>query len=325
MLQSFLDSSNSRSTMVRFGTAILTLIATALIAPATIAQEAAIETETPTVNGINRLNARSTMYSYADVNAALANDREESSFYKSLNGDWKFKYAPKPAKAIVDFEKPDFDASDWKEIDVPSNWETRGFGRPIYTNAKYPFQVKPPIIADHDNPVGHYKRTFDLPQEWDGRQIVLHFGGVYSAYYVWVNGKPVGYAEDSCLPSEFDITSLVKPGKNQVAVKVFRWSDGSYLEDQDHWRLSGIYREGFLESRPKLGFEDIAVRTKRIADTDDWQLLIRPRLKNQYSNNYGERKTRFTLYRDGEKVETSGGRMDIGANGILKEKRPFTR
>ena len=328
-----LDSSIIRSKLGRFGNVIITLVAFLLFAPAILAQNEnstksgftdtwAREYQTPTVNGINRLNARNTMYSYADVDAALVNDREKSSFYQSMNGNWKFAFAPNPSRAIKGFHKADFDSSSWKEIDVPSNWETRGHGRPIYTNAKYPFKVDPPFIPDADNPVGHYIRTFDIPQDWDGRQIVLHFGGVYSAYYVWVNGKPAGYAEDSCLPSEFDISSLLKIGENQVAVKVFRWADGSYLEDQDHWRMSGIYREVFLEARPLLGFDDIAVRTKRIADSDDWQLLIRPRLKNKYSNNYGQRKARFTLFKDGQKVTTKNGRMKIDAKGILNEKRP---
>ena len=278
--------------------------------------------QTPTVNGINRLNARSTMYSFGDIESAVSGDREKSDSYQSLNGDWKFKYAPKPADAITGFEATDFDTSDWATIDVPSTWETRGFGRPIYTNAKYPFYVNPPFIDDKDNPVGHYVRSYDVPENWDGRQIVLHFAGVYSAYYVWVNGKPAGYAEDSCLPSEFDITSLVKSGKNQIAVKAFRWADGSYLEDQDHWRMSGIYREVFIESRPKQGFEDVFARVKRVADSDDWQLFIRPRLKNTYSDQYKGLTARFALYRDGKKVETDGGRMKINANGILNEKRP---
>ena len=332
MLLPSLDSPIMRSTLSRFGTGILTLLAIASIAPATIAQNTAARTgfagtwareyQTPTVNGINRLNARSTMYSYADVDAALTNDREKSSFYKSLNGDWKFAFAPRPSRAIAGFQEADFDSSSWKEIDVPSNWETRGYGRPIYTNSTYPWKVKAPNIPDTDNPVGHYLKTFDIPEEWKGRQVVLHFGGVYSAYYVWVNGQPAGYAEDSCLPSEFDITLLARPGKNHVAVKAFRWADGSYLEDQDHWRLSGIYREVFLEARPMVGFEDIAVRTKRVADSDDWQLLIRPRLKNKYANDYGTLKCRFALYRDGEKVAANGGTMEMAANGILKEKRP---
>ena len=221
-----------------------------------------------------------------------------------------------------DFQEADFDSSDWKEIDVPSNWETRGYGRPIYTNSTYPWKVNTPLIPDIDNPVGHYLKTFEIPEDWKNRQIVLHFGGVYSAYYVWVNGMPTGYAEDSCLPSEFDISSLLVPGENQIAVRVYRWADGSYLEDQDHWRMSGIYREVFLEARPAFGFEDIAVRTKRVADSDDWQLLIRPRLRSKYASGYNNLKTRFTLYQDGEKVATKGGKMEMDANRIFKEKRP---
>jgi len=160
MLLSSLDCSTFRSKLGRLGTTTLLLLAFALIAPATSAQESdnqtgfggtwAREYQTPTINGINRLNARSTMYTYADAGSALTNNREKSSFYKSLNGDWKFAFAPRPARSIVGFQKTDFDSSDWKKIDVPSNWETRGYGRPIYTNSTYPFTVKPPVIPDHD-------------------------------------------------------------------------------------------------------------------------------------------------------------------------------
>ena len=143
--------------------------------------ERAPEYQTPTINGRYRLRARSTAYTFDSVEKAKTFDREQSGYYQSLNGNWKFAFAPKPADAIADFEAEDFDVSEWKEIDVPSNWEMRGYGRPIYTNAKYPFKVDPPFIDPADNPVGQYVRSFEVPDSWDGRQIVLHFGGVYSA------------------------------------------------------------------------------------------------------------------------------------------------
>ena len=281
--------------------------------------ERAPEYQTPTINGRYRLRARSTAYTFDSVEKAKTFDREQSGYYQSLNGNWKFAFAPKPADAIADFEAEDFDVSGWKDIDVPSNWEMRGYGRPIYTNVKYPFKVDPPFIDPADNPVGQYVRTFEVPDSWDGRQIVLHFGGVYSAYYVWVNGQLAGYAEDSCLPSEFDITGLLKKGANKVAVKAFRWADGSYLENQDHWRLSGIYREVFLEARPRRGFEDISVRTKPIADSDDWQLQIRPRLRRAPAENYKGDYLRFKLL-SGD--ETVGQEMIVYSKKVIQESWP---
>ena len=284
------------------------------------------EYQSPAINGRYRLRSRSTMYTFANAETAQSLDREQSGFYQSLNGNWKFSFAPKPVDAISGFEATDFDVSQWKDIQVPSNWEMKGFGRPIYTNAKYPFPVDPPFITEEDNPVGHYVRQFEVPENWDGRQIVLHFGGVYSAYYVWINGQLAGYAEDSCLPSEFDITGLLKDGANKIAVKAFRWADGSYIEDQDHWRLSGIYREVFLEARPQQGFDDVAVRTRRMPSKnqqsqsfDKWQLQIRPRLRRGSDDDYKNNKLRFTLLRDGQPV---GDQIVANADKIRKEKYP---
>lgn len=288
--------------------------------------ERAPEYQSPTINGRYRLRSRSTAYSFDSVEKAKTFDREQSGYYQSLNGDWKFAFAPKPADAIADFEATDFDVSQWKDIDVPSNWEMRGYGTPIYTNSKYPFKVDPPFIGEDDNPVGQYVRSFEVPENWDGRQIVLHFGGVYSAYYVWVNGQLAGYAEDSCLPSEFDISGLVKKGSNKVAVKAYRWADGSYLEDQDHWRLSGIYREVFLEARPRQGFEDVSIRTKRIADSDDWQLQIRPRLRRDDAENYKGDYLRFKLLSDDKvigKPIIAKSKDILNENWPQREKTPF--
>lgn len=281
--------------------------------------ERAPEYQTPTINGRYRLRPRSTAFTFDSVEKAKTFDRTQSGYFQSLDGTWKFAFAPKPSDAIANFHTTDFDASQWKEIDVPSNWEMRGYGRPIYTNSKYPFEVDPPFIGENDNPVGHYVRSFDVPEAWDGRQIVLHFGGVYSAYYVWVNGQLAGYAEDSCLPSEFDISGLVTTGANKIAVKVYRWADGSYLEDQDHWRLSGIYREVFLEARHRQGFQDIAIRTQRIADSDDWLLQIRPRLRRDNRENYNGDSLRFTLLSDGEVI---GEPIVADSKKILDEKWP---
>ncbi|WP_345894670.1 sugar-binding domain-containing protein, partial [Phaeodactylibacter xiamenensis] len=209
--------------------------------------------EDPAVNGINRMPARATSYSYPDEATALMVDREASGRYLSLNGNWAFAFAEVPEAAPKDFHLPDFQPKGWAQIPVPSNWELQGYGTAIYTNITYPFvPVDPPYVPDEDNPTGCYRHTFEVPSDWDNQQVVLHFGGVSSAYYVWVNGKMVGYSEDSRVATEFDITPYVKFGeKNLLAVKVHRWSDGSYLEDQDHWRLSGIHREVMLLAQPR--------------------------------------------------------------------------
>ena len=233
----------------------------------------------PQVNAIGRLPAHATFYRFDNQSAALRNDREKSPWFRSLNGDWKFAWAPTPADAVKDFHRRDFDASAWDKIPVPSNWEMHGYGTPIYTNIVYPFPSNPPWIGRDDNPVGMYRREFEVPSAWQDLQIVLHFGGVSSAYFVYVNGEQVGYAEDARLPSEFEISKYVRPGSNTLAVKVLRWCDGSYLEDQDHWRMSGIHREVYLQARPQEGLQDFAVRTEPIADTQDWTLQLRPRLR----------------------------------------------
>ena len=216
------------------------------------------------VNGINRLPARATSYSFDDQAKALVGDREDSRMV-SLNGSWKFNFAEDLPKAPIDFYAEGYDVSSWGSIQVPSCWEMQGYGYPIYSNTNYPFPYRPPYIC-RDNPVGSYVRTFSVPQDWKNGKVILHFGGVYSGHQVWVNGKEVGYSEDSCLPSEFDITNLVKDGDNTLAVRVFKWTDGSYLEDADHWRMSGIHREVLLLYQPQVAIYDFGVRTKMDAD-----------------------------------------------------------
>ncbi|MHC4170618.1 MAG: sugar-binding domain-containing protein, partial [Planctomycetota bacterium] len=166
----------------------------------------------------------------------------QSRYYMSLNGDWKFNWAEKPADRPAEFYKPGYDVSKWAEIPVPANWQMHGYGRPIYLNMRYPYPVNPPFIPHEYNPVGSYRRQFRILNRWKDRQIFLHFDGVKSAFYVWVNGRKVGYSQGSMTPAEFNITQYLKPGENTLAVEVYRWSDGSYLEDQDMWRLPSFRR-----------------------------------------------------------------------------------
>ncbi|MDP3445571.1 MAG: beta-galactosidase, partial [Ignavibacteria bacterium] len=204
--------------------------------------------ENPAVFQINREPARATFLPFADKNSALSDLYESSPWFYSLNGNWKFQWSPTPDQRPKDFYKMNFNVTNWKEIQVPSNWELKGYGIPIYTNITYPYPKNPPYIDHSDNPVGSYRRNFELPQSWNNRRVYLHFEGGTSAMYIWVNGEKVGYSENTKSPVEFDITNYVKAGKNLVAVEAYRWSDGSYLEDQDFWRLSGIDRNVYLYS-----------------------------------------------------------------------------
>ncbi|MBN1556153.1 MAG: DUF4981 domain-containing protein [Phycisphaerae bacterium] len=217
--------------------------------------------ENPVLAGINRRMGHCTKASYTAVRQALACRRTASPFRKSLDGLWKFHLAKTPEAAGERFADPAFNDARWDEIDVPSNWTTRGYDKPIYTNVKMPIPTDPPHVPADDNPTGCYRATFTVPAGWRGRETFLCFDGVESMYYVWVNGRFVGMGKDSRLPSEFHITPYLKTGKNTLAVKVIRWSDGSWLEDQDHWWMAGIYRGVYLYSTPKVHIRDFAVRT----------------------------------------------------------------
>ena len=235
--------------------------------------------EDPLVCGINRDRSRVTAYSFGSVEDALTGTRESSGRMISLNGYWDFHFAVKPGDAPMDFYKSK--VKGWDSIEVPSNWEMKGYDIPIYKSAVYPFRpVNPPNVPRDYNAVGSYQRTFTIPDEWKGMNISLHFGGVSSAYKVWLNGMFLGYAEDSFLPSEFNITPYLTSGENILSVQVIRWSDGSYLEDQDHWRMSGIQREVLLLAEPKLRIADFHYQVKLDKDYRDAILSIRPRVEN---------------------------------------------
>ena len=176
---------------------------------------------------------------------------------------------PSKWKECTDFYKEDFDVSSWDKINVPGNWQLQGFGKPIYVNMQYPFHRDRPSVTgepakdwyayDHRNPVGSYVTFFDVTKEMLTNNLILHFGGVHSAMYVWVNGQKVGYSQNSMSPAEFDVTKFLREGRNKLAVEVYRWSDGSYLECQDMWRLSGIFREVQLWVRPLVHITDYKV------------------------------------------------------------------
>ncbi|WP_159523799.1 glycoside hydrolase family 2 TIM barrel-domain containing protein [Sunxiuqinia indica] len=212
--------------------------------------------ENPAVFAINKEAPRAYFIPYADKASALKNYKSQSTNVLDLNGTWKFNWVYAPDQRPGDFYKENYDVSGWDNIDVPSNWELKGYGTPIYTNVTYPFPKNPPFIDHKHNPVGSYKRAFDLPESWNGRRVVLHFDAGTSAMYVWVNGEKVGYSQVTKSPVEFDVTDYVRKGSNNLAVEVYRWSDGSYLEDQDFWRLSGIDRDVYLTSTDQVRIDD---------------------------------------------------------------------
>ncbi|THH36550.1 glycoside hydrolase family 2 TIM barrel-domain containing protein [Neolewinella litorea] len=228
------------------------------------------EWEDPDVFQINREYPHASFYRYPTAEAARAQEGYQASpLYRSLNGTWKFNWVKMPSDRPVFFYRTDYDDSGWDDIPVPANWELEGHGTPIYTNIVYPFPVNPPFIDHDDNPVGSYRRTFTVPDDWADQEIYLHFGGVSSAFYLWVNGERVGYSEGSKTPAEFRITHYLQPGENTLAVEVYRWSDASYLEDQDFWRLSGIDREVYLYATPKVTLRDF--RVVAALDTVDYR------------------------------------------------------
>jgi beta-galactosidase len=223
--------------------------------------------ENPEVFEKNREPPHASYLPYDTVENALSRRPERSPYFRSLDGAWKFHWAPKPSERPEEFYREDFDASGWDEVSVPSNWELLGYGIPIYVDAGLPFSKspEPPFVSHDDNPVGSYRRTFSVPSSWlsDG-DVFLHFGSVRSAMYVWVNGREVGYSEGSKTPAEFRVSEHLRPGENTVAVEVYRYSDGSYLEDIDYWRISGIERDVFLYWTPPVRIRDFFVR----ADAD---------------------------------------------------------
>ncbi len=215
------------------------------------AQPTRNEWENPQAVEQHKEPGRASFMLYANAADVAADEYRRSPYYHSLNGTWKFHYVPRPAERPTDFFRPGFDDSAWKPIAVPANWEMQGFGIPIYSNYQYPFPRNQPYIDARDNPVGTYRRSFAVPAGWDGREVLLHFGSISGYAVVYLNGQRVGMSKVSKSPAEFDITKYLQPGNNELAVQVFRWHDGSYLEDQDFWRLSGLDRDVYLTALPK--------------------------------------------------------------------------
>jgi beta-galactosidase len=252
---------------------------------------------------------RAHFVGYPSREAAItrgANDR-----FQSLNGLWRFHYSDTPAERPRRFYEADYDTRGWDEIPVPSNWEREGYGYPIYVNVPYPFEIDEPNVPTEDNPVGSYRRNFDVPEHWSGQDIFIRFGAVSSAFYLWINGAYVGYSEGSKTPSEFDVTEYVRTGDNSVAVEVYRWSTGSYLEDQDFWSLSGIQRDVSLYARPPVRVRDFFVHADLTDDFRSGDLRVDIELVGPA--DVAEERTLSLALLDGDTVaQASEVRVTIG-------------
>lgn len=253
------------------------------------------------VNEVNRYRLHSNFFAYANEEEARGGDIEKSSRYLSLEGAWKFNWVRNANERPQDFYKVDLDDSAWKTMNVPGNWELNGYGDPTYVNVGFAWRYqykggvylgwKPEYAPENatktsvpvkDNHVGSYRRVIDLPASWDGKQVIAHFGSVTSNMYLFVNGKYVGYTEDSKVAAEFDITKYLHPGKNLIAFQTFRWCDGSMSEDQDFWRLSGVARQCYLFAKDtKVQMENIRVTPDLENDYKDGELLVDAWVKGQ--------------------------------------------
>ena len=321
-------SSNQPQAIVPF--VVAALCSLAILYPAR-SQEVK-EWQNPRLTGQNNEPPHATMVVCPDKKTALSirfannTERVKSAFYRSLNGDWKYHYSAGHAGRIPDFWKPGFDDHTWDTIPVPGNVEMFGHGIPIYVNIRYPWtwhgtEPNPPYVPENDpnNTVNSYRRTFAVPNDWVDRHVFLTFDGVNSFFFLWINGQKVGLGKDSRTPVEFDITQYVKPGENLLAVENFRWSDGSYLEDQDMWRMSGIFRDVYLWSPPNVHIRDFELKTDLDAQSRDAEIHGKVSLVN-----YGKESAKVTLEADlidpsgkvilspsEEKTVEAGGALDV--------------
>ncbi|MEM7798429.1 MAG: glycoside hydrolase family 2 TIM barrel-domain containing protein [Chloroflexota bacterium] len=234
--------------------------------------------ENPELFGINKLPGHVRNISFDTLKEARSGDWQASNWCQMLNGTWQFALYPNPDAVPADFFAADYDISGWSDIQVPGNWTTQGFDKPIYTNVKMPIPNTPPFVPKEDKPTGLYRRSFMMPDDWHERQVVICFGGVESAFYLWINGEAVGYSQESRLPAEFDISPYLRSGENTITAMVIRWSDASWLEDQDHWWMTGLYRDVYLYAKPVASIFDFYARTELDRDLKDATLHVNARI-----------------------------------------------
>lgn len=266
--------------------------------------------ENPEVFAVNKEETRATSLPYPSEDLALKDDYNASPFFQSLNGKWKFHWVPKVAEVPQGFWEESYNVSNWVDMPVPGNWEFNGFGVPMYVNTGFGFRAKPPYIDREDSPVGAYRHEFTIPENWDGRKVFIHFEAGTNAMYVWVNGKKVGYTQNSKSPAEFDITPYIRKGKNTLACEVHKFSDGSYIEDQDMWRLGGINRSVYLYST---------------AQTRIFDFFAHPSLDKSYKNGTFAIDLKLKNYSDASKKQTIEVKiLDKAGKNVLKKTQSVT-
>ena len=290
-----------------------------------------------TVTHINRMPMTAHYLPFISENGALAQLKmddarrfqlnTQNERRRSLDGVWKFKLVKNPSLALTDFFKTSYNVNDWQNINVPGSWELQGFDAPIYTDVTYPFKANPPFVPQDYNPVGHYVHEFTVPENWKGMDVIMDFEGVESAFYLWINGKMVGYSEDSRLPAHFNISKFLKKGKNCLAMKVFRFSDGSYLEDQDYWKYSGIERNVFIQARPKSRMNDYVLGNKLINQYKDGNFTLDVNMLNPQKGQKVEVKvlsaTGKSLFKQIQNI-TSPADTLIHFEKLLKSVQPWS-
>ena len=274
----------------------------------------------PDVFAVNRMTPHATLMPYNTVEEAIAGERTASTNHFTLSGTWKFFLVDNPGQRHSSFFQDNFDAASWDDISVPGSWQTQGYDYPIYTNITYPWtgyeNPSPPQAPTVYNPVGHYRRSFTLPEGWNGRRIRLHFEGVESCFYVWINGESIGYGEDSFTADEFDVTDVLRSGANTIAVQVFRWCDGSWLEDQDFIRLSGIYRDCYLYATPSVHMQDFQIDAGLAGNYTDGDLQAKVWVRNFNTSAISAHTVELHLYTsDGSTVFSPVSRTIESLNG----------
>ena len=286
------------------------LLLTAALFGTTVHAQLHPDWENPEMFQRNQVPPHATLMPYENVEQALEGSRKSSPFHLSLNGTWKFHWAENPGESPEAFYDPGYQRGDWREITVPSNWQMEGYGYPLFRNIGLPHPLDPPEAPGDFNPVGSYYRTFQLPDDWDDKQVLLHFEGVHSASYVWINGREVGYNQGGMEPAEYDITPYLKKGENSVSVKVLRYSDGSYMEDQDTWRLSGIYRDVYLMATPKLHIRDFYITTDLDEKYEDATLKVETEIASYQGRKAVGCQVKIQLF-DGQGKPVPGGAGSI--------------
>ncbi len=302
---------------------MLTLIVLCACSAAVTAQEAPFLSdvyhyiENTDIIELNQEEGHSPLIPFGSAAAARSDEGTSSPFFLSLDGRWKFLYSATPEGTPGDFFKTGYNDSEWDTIHVPSNWEMQGFGDPLFRNVQTPFPPDPPHVPREYNPTGSYRRDFNIPDSWNGREIFLRMEKTASASFVWINGIQVGYNEGAQEPAEYDITRYIKRGKNTIAVNVYKYSDGYYLEDQDYWRLAGIFGDVWLFSSPKSHISDWHAVTDFDSSYTDARLDLSVDIRNYSSGEYNDYSIRATLYDPGNnQVKVlSSGRFNLAAGG----------